>query len=90
MKISVPNRIWDGRGELELEFPQAWKVRFCPPDGYKRPAATEKQIRKAFDEPIGTPPIRELARGRKQAVIIIDDITQIGRASCRERVCNGV
>ena len=76
MKISVPNRIWDGRGELELEFPQAWKVRFCPPDGYKRPAATDKQIRKAFDEPIGTPPIRELARGRKQAVIIIDDITR--------------
>ena len=42
------------------------------------PGVSEKQaeIRRALREPIGTLPLRELARGRKNVVIVINDITR--------------
>lgn len=76
MKVNVPQPVRDGRGERELDFPDSWDVHFCAPRGWDRPAASDKQIQKAFDEPIGAPRIRELARGKKEVVIIFDDITR--------------
>ena len=33
-------------------------------------------MQRAFDNPIGTPPLRELARGRKEVAILFDDTTR--------------
>lgn len=33
-------------------------------------------IRKALKNPIGTPPLKDLAKGKKDAVIVINDITR--------------
>jgi len=76
MKVRVPQLLWHDRNELELDFPDAWDVKFCPPKGYDQPKLTPEQVQEAFDNPIGTAPIRELARGKKEVVIIFDDITR--------------
>jgi nickel-dependent lactate racemase len=49
--------------------------------GYNRPALKPAGIKAALDKPIGTPTIRELARGKKDVVIIFDDQTRITRSA---------
>ena len=41
-----------------------------------RPALSDAQIERAFAEPIGTPRISELAKGKKSAAIIVDDLSR--------------
>jgi nickel-dependent lactate racemase len=76
MKLKVPKLIWDGGGEYELDFPKSWEVHFCPPQGWDRPAMTDKAMKAAISNPIGCPAIKELAQGRNEVVIIFDDITR--------------
>ncbi len=76
MKLRVPKLIWDGGGDYELDFPESWDVHFCPSRGWDRPALSDEQMRAALTKPIGTPRIRELAQGKKEVVIIFDDITR--------------
>lgn len=59
---------------VDVSLPAQWKVNYAPIK--ERPALTEAQIRAALASPIGTPPIRELARGKKKAVIIVEDVTR--------------
>jgi len=79
--ISVPKQMWYEEGELKLEFPESWEVVPCLMNGHDAPHVTPEQIRAAFDEPIGTPPLRELARGRKEVAIIFDDISRPTRVA---------
>jgi nickel-dependent lactate racemase len=76
MKGKLPKLIWDGGGEREIDFPDGWDVHFCPSRGWDRPAMDDARIRKAFDEPIGTKRIRTLAKGKKEVVVVFDDITR--------------
>ncbi len=76
MKLKVPQLYWYENSELELDFPDSWDVHFLPPKGHNRPKLTPQQIQQAFDNPIGTQRIRDLARGKSEAVIIFDDITR--------------
>jgi nickel-dependent lactate racemase len=76
MKVRVPQLYWYEPSELELDFPERWEVLYCPPKGHDRPRLSPAEMQRAFDNPIGTPPLRELARGRKQVAILFDDITR--------------
>ena len=65
---------WYDDRDLALDFPDGWQVESCPPaDG---PDIGRDGIARAFAHPIGTPPLRELARGRKRACIVIDDLSR--------------
>lgn len=48
--------------------------------GARQPALSVAQITAAVDNPIGTSRLRDLARGRKKAVIVFDDMTRPTRA----------
>jgi nickel-dependent lactate racemase len=76
MKVNVPQLLWYERSELEMDFPDTWDVQFCPPRGYDQPKLTPQKTQEAFDNPIEMAPIREIASGKKEAVIIFDDITR--------------
>ena len=76
MKVRVPQLYWYNPSELELDFPDSWEVHFCPPKGYDRPPLSPKEMHRAFDNPFGTRPLRELARGRKEVAILFDDTTR--------------
>jgi lactate racemase len=72
--VTMPSRAWFGDIDLTLDFPAAWNVHTCAMKD--APALDAAQIEAAFSNPIGTPPIRELAKGRKSATVIVDDVSR--------------
>jgi len=66
---------------LEIAFPDTWDVTVCAMPGQDRPKASKKEIEAAFANPIGTPTIASLARGRREVAIIFDDLSRPTRAA---------
>ena len=80
--LRLPQLAWHGTKELALPLPDDWQVEMGYMAGYNRPALSSDQIREAVtDNLIGIPPIRELARGKKEVVIIFDDMTRVTRVA---------
>ncbi len=75
-KVKIPVMPYYGDEEMELDFPAGWNVHLCQMKGWNAPALTDRQIRKAFANPIGSKTIRELAKGKKEVVILFDDLTR--------------
>ena len=69
-------RLAYGRGELAVELPGSARVDVLE----KRPVAPladpEGALRQALAAPIAAAPLRELARGRRDAVIVVSDRTR--------------
>jgi hypothetical protein len=65
---------WFGDRDLDLPLPPGWEVTHCPPAG--GPDIGEDGIAAAFAGPIGTPTVRELARGRRRPCIVVDDLSR--------------
>lgn len=80
MKISLPQLLWYGNTTLDIEMPDNWDVEICPMRGAQRTPLTFEQMEAAMQNPIGSPTIKELARGKKSAVILFDDMTRPTRA----------
>ena len=78
--IRLPQLAWYGAKELELSLPDRWPAKFYNFAGADKPAMKSEAIRAAIADPIGSPPIRELARGKKEVVIIFDDMTRVTRS----------
>ena len=76
MKIKIPQLLWHGNTETELNFPPAWKITYCAMNGANRPRLKPGEIEKAFAVPMGARPIEELARGKKEVVILFDDMAR--------------
>jgi len=76
MNVTIPQLLWYGNTELELDFPDSWSIYPCPMKGAYAPKLTDEEMAHAFGNPIGTPTIGEIAKGRKEAVIIFDDIAR--------------
>ena len=80
--LKLPQLAWHGTKALELPLPDSWQVEMCHMAGYDRPALTPDQIKAAVTQNLfGTPPIRELAKGKKEVVIIFDDMTRVTRVA---------
>jgi len=76
MKISIPNRLWYENQEMELILPDRWDVDNLNPPGFDKPGLGSEEIKKKVDHPVKGPTIKELAAGKKQAVIVFDDMTR--------------
>jgi len=76
--LKLPQLAWHGAtGALELPLPDNWQTEMCHMSGYNKPPLTSDQIRAAVTQNlIGTSPIRELARGKQEVVIIFDDMAR--------------
>jgi nickel-dependent lactate racemase len=75
-EIKIPTKPWYGDENLTLSFPSNWKANICNFKGFNKSAMTDKQIKEAILRPMGVKPIHELAKDRKEAVIIFDDLTR--------------
>ena len=72
--LSIPWRAWYGDEPLDLAFPSGWRVQaYWPADG---PDVGAEGIERAFDNPIGSPPIEELAAGKESVAIAVEDISR--------------
>ena len=76
MNLKVPQQIWYGNTEMELTFPSSWTVSFCPMKGGERNKLTPQEMERAFLHPIGTKSISEIAKGKKEVVILFDDLAR--------------
>ncbi len=81
MKITLPQLAWHGREDRDFELPDDWDVRTCPMAGHDRPRLSDAALRRAVRGPIGMAPLREYARGKKQAVILFDDLARVTRVA---------
>lgn len=75
-RLRVPQKAWYGDTDLELTFPAAWMVKYLSMPVEDRPKLSREGILTAFKQPIGTKPISELARGKKEVIILFDDMTR--------------
>ncbi len=73
MKIKVPQLLWYENSEMDLTFPPSWSVFFCPMKGGAKKRLSRQEMEKAFLHPIGTRPISEVAKGKKEVAILFDD-----------------
>ena len=71
--ITLPQLAWYETKELELPLPDSWQVEVCNMAGYSRLAMKTDEIKAAIAKPIGSSPIRELAKGKNEVVILFDD-----------------
>ena len=74
--ISINTHEHFGDIEEKLVFPGTWEVNVQHMKGHGRPALTPAQIRQKLDNPIDSRPLREIAAGKKTAVITFDDNTR--------------
>jgi lactate racemase len=73
-KVTLLSAAWFGDHPVEIAFPSSRDVTVV---GRKEvPALSAEEMRGRLRRPYGTPPLRELARGRRRAAIIIDDMTR--------------
>lgn len=76
MRIQLPQLLWYENNTLEIDLPDDWDVEICPMKGAGRPLLTAEQMEKAIFNPIDSPRIRDIAKGKKTAVIVFDDMTR--------------
>ncbi len=72
--VTVRSGAWYGDNELTLSVPANWHIEMLNPKD--APALTTTQIEVAIAETIGTKPISELAKNKKSATIIVDDMSR--------------
>lgn len=59
---------------FEFDLPSSWQVQVAPIDDGS--SLDQEGMRQALADPIGSPPLRELARGQGRAAIIVEDISR--------------
>jgi len=79
--VVLPQLPWHGNKELKLPLPDSWQVEFYNIAGWNRPAIAPAEIKAAIKNPISSAPIRELAKGKNEVVIIFDDMTRVTRVA---------
>jgi len=72
--FTIPYHAWYGDDDLTLTFPDSWKIHYCPPSD--APELSDSEIKHALSSPIETPPISDLAKGKNNAVIVVEDISR--------------
>jgi lactate racemase len=63
-----------GDDEIDAEFPEDWAVAECRMAGHGAEPMCADQIRAALANPVGTPRLRDMARGKERVCIIFDDL----------------
>ena len=72
--FNIPWAAWYGDKSIQLEFPDTWDVHVFEMEDTSE--LSQADLKKALDNPIGTPTILELAKGKKNAVIAVEDISR--------------
>ena len=72
--IQVPWKSWYGNELLNIEFPTDWKITVAAMQDAEN--ISDAAIVKGILNPIASPPLAEIAKGRKTACIAVDDLTK--------------
>jgi len=80
-EFKFPWAAWREPEYFTAKFPDTWDVSICRMKGADYPEISSDDIKKAILNPIGTPKLSEIARGKKSAVIVVDDMTRTTQAA---------
>lgn len=72
--LQLRTKAWFGDESLAIDLPPLWNVVEVGPED--KPALSAEVIRETLQQPIGTPTLAEIAKGKTKAVILIDDLTR--------------
>jgi len=75
-RFSLPQLRWYGKKDLKIDFPDNWDVSYLEPKGAKKKSVTDDDIMACLRKPIGTRPLKELARDKNEVAIVFDDFTR--------------
>ncbi|MFX1315371.1 MAG: lactate racemase domain-containing protein [Promethearchaeota archaeon] len=81
--FKIPWAAWYGDKELTLEFPDSWQLELFKMND--APEISRKEIETAINNPIGSATLKQIAKGKQNAVIVVEDIS---RPSSLETVLN--
>ncbi|MEM4311186.1 MAG: lactate racemase domain-containing protein [Nitrososphaerales archaeon] len=77
MKVfHLPQLHWYRNYDLKIDFPESWDVNFYPMKGYYDSIIDVKEIKRALREPINSKSLRNLAEGKRDIAIVVDDMTR--------------
>ena len=79
--VKLPQYKWTDEREVEYHLPDSWDITTYDFAGANLPVMNASQVKAALTSPIGSPRLRELARGKKKVVILFETMTQPARLS---------
>jgi nickel-dependent lactate racemase len=74
--VVLPTHEHFGDIEERVDFPRSWEVNVMKMAGHDAPVLSREEMRRRLGDPIGARPLREIAAGKKTAVITFDDLTR--------------
>ena len=74
--FKIPWAAWREPGFINLDFPDPWNISMYNMEGANQSELSELEIKNAIVNPIGTLKLSELAKGKDNIVIVIDDMTR--------------
>ena len=72
--FKIPWAAWYGDEDFTLELPDSWDVKVFNMKNAKE--IFPKDVEVALNNPIGTPTLIELAKGKQNAIIVVEDISR--------------
>lgn len=75
-RIKIPSELWFKNDAMTLDIPDTWKIDECAMAADTWPAISDKDIEKALDLPVGSKNLESLAKGKKECVILFDDMSR--------------
>jgi nickel-dependent lactate racemase len=79
--IRVPWAAWRKPDFLDLKFPESWNVVACRMNGSQSSELSDNEIKSSILNSIGISKLSDLAVGKKEVVIAIDDMTRTTQIS---------
>jgi len=79
--VFLPQFPWDNSRMVNFKFPDNWQIETYNIKGYNKRSLTSDEIENIVKNPMGMKPLRELAKNKREAVILFDDISRVTRAS---------
>ncbi len=73
-KVRLGISAWFDEREIEISFPSTWEVTERRMAGHDKPALSDAEMRAAMANPIGSASLSDMARGKRQVVILFDDL----------------
>jgi nickel-dependent lactate racemase len=72
--LKLRSSAWYNEKEINLKIPSSWEIKVVKPK--ETEAVNDRQIRKAISSPIKSKTIKELAKSKDNATILVDDLTR--------------
>ena len=73
----LPWGAWFGDRERRFSLPEGWTAEVASIRG--APPLPPEEVRAALGRGVGAPPLAELARGRRDAIVVVEDLTRPAR-----------